>query len=274
MLSLTLYLAIVAAAPIVPVAPPVEHGDHERTKALRLSLAGAPHGFEELLSEVLKHHGIVISPDEHDGSVAVKIQPWSKGGLDGWAYELDLSRDGNRVGDLYNQVCVGCSIGDLARDVAGYVAGMAEGLPPPAEPKEPAKVAPVPTPLVAPPREPAPPRRAPSVAFLASGVPILAVGSAVFAGGIVLVARGEVISPSPQGDAFIMVSDYRPPGITMMVTGAVGMVAGAVLTGIGIHRRGRERARKIGRLTSLLPRCANPGSLSPAPVVSARAERD
>lgn len=255
MLALPLGLLLLTSAPnSAPVDPqPSPETPDRRGRILRLTVTGAPPGFDGLLIDALKPHDVGISAVERDGTLAVSVKPWSSDGIDGFAYTLDLSQAGERVGDLFPEVCMGCGAEALAQEIAGHVGDMAATLPPPQEPKAPPKAAQAPAPVIPPPTKPLM-RRRPSLPFLASGIPILAAGSAIFGAGIGLVARGEVVSDSPAGDAYITVTNYRPPGVALLISGGVALAAGAVLTGIGIHRHGREQERKALRVAWRLPR--------------------
>ncbi len=239
-------------SPAEPGEPPATTVEDARpTRTLQLSLENAPPGLGEKLERALLQYGITTSLDERDGSLVVTIRPWSGAGIEGFGYDLDLSRDQERVGEVFSQVCVGCSIDDLALEVAGHVATMAEALPPYQEEPipEPPKEASPPAPIMVPP--PLPARRSLGRPLLAAGIPTLSVGTVLLGVGIGLLAKGEVVTRSPMNAQYLDITDYRPPGRALLVSGGVVIVVGAVLTVVGGRHRRTERG---GHARGLVPR--------------------
>jgi hypothetical protein len=249
-----LALVLALLAPVSP-AEPTEASDPplvEPTKAqpppvLRLGVEDAPDGFDAQLRRALFQQDIETSEDERDGSLVVTIRPWNGGGVEGYGYDLDLSRDGERVGDVFSQVCVGCNVEDLAVEVADHVADMTDGLPPPKAPEpEPPKSTEILAPTLPPPKADAP-RRSVARPLLATGIPVLVAGCTMLGVGLGLIAKGEVVDLATRNDLYLEVTDYRPPGVALAISGGIAIAIGAVLTGVGGYQHRRERSRQAWR---------------------------
>lgn len=215
---------------------------------LRLAVEDAPNGFHAQLTQALSQQQIETSVDERDGSLVVTIRPWTGGGVGGYGYDLHLSRDGERVGEVFSQVCVGCSVEDLAVEVAEHVAHIAEALPPPrAHEPEPPKTTRILAPKLPPPK-PNAPRRSLARPLLATGIPLLVAGCTALGVGLGLIAKGTVIDPASRGREYLEGTDYRPPGVALAISGGIAIAVGAVLAGIGGHQHRRDRSRQAWRL--------------------------
>ena len=122
--------ALLAAQPTLESAsasddPQPEHPPTE----LRLVLEDAPAGFNESFRDALSKQNIEATSEEIDGTLTLTIKPWSGPGVDGFSYELALSREGERVGEVFSQVCVGCDGPALALEAADRAIVMTERLP-------------------------------------------------------------------------------------------------------------------------------------------------
>ena len=244
--------ALLAAQPTLESAsasddPQPEHPPTE----LRLVLEDAPAGFNESFRDALSKQNIEATSEEIDGTLTLTIKPWSGPGVDGFSYELALSREGERVGEVFSQVCVGCDGPALALEAADRAIVMTERLPRREKPRVPELVEEV---SLAPAMPiPDAPRRSfarPLVGIGGSGV---IAGCVMLGVGGALLARGEVVEPDSMNEAYLRITDYRPPGVALVVSGGIALAAGAVLSGVGIYlwRRGRGRSRHARRF---LPR--------------------
>lgn len=254
MINAVLPLAFLAFAPFVEpttvsAPPPPQSASAQPPVRLRIRVEDAPDDFDPRLRRALVPHGIEPSESQRDGSLVVTIRPWDGGRVEGFGYDLDLARDGERVGDVFSQVCVGCSVQDLAVEVAAHVAEMAEALPPPVvlEPELPKTETLAPT---LPPPSPAAPRGSVARPLLASGIPGVVAGCTMLGIGLGLLARGQVVELSMNDDRFLEVTDYRPTGVAFAISGGVVLAIGAVLTGVGGYQLRRDRQRQALRAGS------------------------
>jgi hypothetical protein len=238
-----------AIAPIATAAPAeaarkTSYADVAIDSA-KLGSAGA--AIERKLREradvILRRDGVLPPRDASDPIISIAIEEVT-GENPGYAYRVDIVRDGKSAADTKPTLCGLCTEGELIAAVGSAIEHAIGKLddPPPVD---------VPPPRVDPSATPAPgavmqpsDTAKPSPALRIAGGTLLGVGVTATIIGAVLAAR----EPKPKEDMPMELTNSRPPGYALIGVGAAVLVTGAVLLVVDARKRARAKRTTTARL--------------------------
>ena len=170
-----------------------------------------------------------------DRRVIVEVHPGPIPDVDVVLVRVVTELDGELLGESKTDTCMSCSEGDVANKALNLVLPLLSEFPGPEPEIEIAPVGETVGDLV---EEPA--TTSGERPLLISGAVLLGAGGSGLAVGIGLIAVNERVASEP-GAADIRRVVYRPSGIATAVVGGALAVAGGVLVGVVLSRRGRAK---------------------------------
>jgi hypothetical protein len=191
---------------------------------------------------ILRRDGVLPPRDASDPIISIAIEEVT-GENPGYAYRVDIVRDGKAATDTKPTVCGLCTEGELVAAVGSAIEHAIGKLddPPPVDvppPRVDARATPAPAAAGRPSdtAKPTPALRIAGGTLLGTGVTATIIGA-------VLAAR----EPKPKADMPMEETNTRPPGYALIGVGAAVVVTGAVLLVVDARRRARAKRSAIAR---------------------------
>lgn len=197
----------------------------------------------ERADAILRREGVLPPRDASDPVITIAIEEVT-GENPGYAYRVDIVRDGKAATDTKPTMCGLCTESELVTAIGSRVEHAIGKLDEPAP-------ADVPPPRVEP-RDVAVPSTAgqpsdtakPSPALRIAGGTLLGVGVTATIIGAVLAAR----DPKPKADMPLEETNPRPPGYALVGVGAAVVITGAVLLVVDARKRARSKRSAVARV--------------------------